>query len=79
MNSVLARGLTIFGLIVLVVAAVLLGKNVYDINILHAVAIANRSSSYFNPVFEVMIATGLALVAGLLLGLGLSRLRRRQA
>ncbi len=71
MSQVVGRVLAILGLIILLVTAGLLAKNAIDINQLHAVSIANRSSNFFNPVYEVATATGLGVVAGLLLGMGL--------
>lgn len=75
-----ARALSILGALLLVVAAVLVGKNVIDINQLHAVASANRSNNFFqNPVYQVLIAAALALVAGFFIGLGSGLASRRQA
>ncbi len=74
--QILTRTLLILGLVLLVAGAVLLGKNVIDINQLHAVASANRSTSFFNPVYEVLIGAALALVSGFVLGVGSGLARR---
>lgn len=71
MSQVVGRVLAILGLVLLLVAAGMLAKNAIDINQLHAVAIANRSASFFNPVYEVATATGLGVLAGIFLGMGL--------
>ncbi|WP_407569498.1 hypothetical protein [Deinococcus altitudinis] len=75
--SILARIMTLLGLILIVVAAVLLGKAVIDINQLHAVASSNRSNNFASPVYNVIWTAGIALVGGLLAGLGLGLSRRR--
>ncbi|ULH14452.1 hypothetical protein MF271_10430 [Deinococcus sp. KNUC1210] len=72
-----ARVIALVGLVVIVVAAVILGKNIIDINQLHAVASANRSTNFFNPVYDIMWGTGLALVGGFVAGLGVALMTRR--
>ncbi|MFN4252663.1 hypothetical protein [Deinococcus sp.] len=74
--QLLSRLALAVGLILLVVAAVLLGKDVIDINQLHAVANANRSTNFPSPLNNVLITAGLAALGGLLTGLGLTRARR---
>ncbi|WP_245588638.1 hypothetical protein [Deinococcus pimensis] len=68
--------LLLLGVILLVGAGTLLAKSVIDINQLHAVAITNRSSGFFNPSSQVLLTTGLSLASGILLGLALSLLAR---
>lgn len=75
--KVLSRVLLLVGLIILLVGAGLLFKDIIDINQLWAVANANRSTSFFNPRQEVMIMAALAAIGGFLMGLGLSLPRRR--
>ncbi|WP_291432342.1 hypothetical protein [Deinococcus sp.] len=75
--QLLSRLATALGLIILVVAAILLGKDVIDINQLHAVANANRSTNFPSPLNNVLITAGLAALGGLLTGLGLSLPARR--
>ena len=69
--SVLGRVASIIGVILLIAAIIMVAKNSIDINQLHAVANANRSTPYFNPNREVFIANVLTFASGLLLGLGL--------
>jgi hypothetical protein len=77
---ILARILAVLGLILLIVAAVILTKNVIDINQLHAVASANRSNNYAaSPVYTVIWMAGIGALGGLLAGLGLGMMRRRAA
>lgn len=71
MNN-LKRVLLFFGVVVLVGTVFLLAKNLIDLNQLAAVASANRSTPFFNPGREVTLTAGLALLSGLLLGLGLA-------
>lgn len=76
--AVLSRYLfLIIGLVVLLVGLGFLGKNAIDINQLHAVANANRSASFPNPLQQVLIMSVLTTVGGLLIGLGLGALRKR--
>ncbi|MFD2608020.1 hypothetical protein ACFSR9_01005 [Deinococcus taklimakanensis] len=74
--QVLSRLLLLIGLIVLVAGLVLLGKNVIDINQLHAVAYANKSNEGPNPNQQILLMAGLTSVGGFLTGLGLSMPRR---
>lgn len=46
--------------------------NVIQINQLHAVAVANRSAGFANPRNWVLIASGVGLLSGLLLGMGMA-------
>lgn len=72
----LSRVALLLGVILLIAAAVLLGKDVIDINQLHAVANANRSTNFPSPLNNVLITVGLAAAGGLLAGLGLRRPER---
>ena len=63
--QLLSRLALAVGLILLVAAAVLLGKDVIDINQLHAVANANRSTNFPSPLNNVLITAGLAALGGL--------------
>lgn len=45
---------------------------VIEVNQLHAVAVANRSAGFANPRNWMLLATGLGLLSGLLLGMGLA-------
>ncbi|WP_188964132.1 hypothetical protein [Deinococcus aquiradiocola] len=76
--SILARIVALLGLILIVVAAVFLAKTVIDINQLHAVASANRSTNFFNPVYNVVWTAGIAALGGLLAGAGLGMTTRRR-
>lgn len=76
MNN-LKRVLLLFGVVVLVGTVALLAKNIIDINQLAAVASADRGTPFFNPGREVLLTTGLSLLSGLLLGLGLALHTRR--
>lgn len=66
-----------FGVIILIAAALLLGKDVIDINQLHAVANANRSTNFPSPLNTVLITAVLAVIGGFLTGLGLGMPARR--
>lgn len=74
---ILSRLLVLVGVIVIVVSAVLLGKDVIDINQLHAVANANRSTNFPSPLNTVLITYGLSVVGAFLTGLGVSMPRSR--
>ncbi len=76
--TILARIVALIGLILIVVAAVFLAKTVIDINQLHAVANANRSTTFFNPVYNVLWTAGIAALGGLLAGTGLGLMMRRR-
>lgn len=59
----------------LVAAIAFIGVMVYvviEVNQLHAVAVANRSAGFDNPRSWMLISMGLALLAGLLLGMGIA-------
>ena len=75
--KIVSRIVVALGLVAFVAAVLLLAKSVIDINQLHAVASANRSASFPSPLNTVLLACGLAVVGGFLLGLGLSIPRRR--
>jgi len=78
--TILSRIVALLGLILIVVGAVLLAKDVIDINQLHAVASANRSNNFFsNPVYTVIWTAGIALVGGLLAGIGIGMMTRQRA
>lgn len=72
-----SRVLLLLGFLVVVASALLLGKDVIDINQLHAVANANRSTNFPSPLNNVLITYGLAVVGAFLLGLGLGMRGRR--
>ncbi|MDK2012734.1 MULTISPECIES: hypothetical protein [unclassified Deinococcus] len=74
--QILSRVTLTFGVIILIAAALLLGKDVIDINQLHAVANANRSTNFPSPLNGVMITAGLAVIGGFLTGLGLGMPKR---
>lgn len=76
--TIFARIVALIGLILIVGAAVFLAKTVIDINQLHAVANANRSTIFFNPVYNVLWTAGVALLGGLLAGTGLGLMMRRR-
>ena len=76
--TILARIVALIGLILIVGAAVFLAKTVIDINQLHAVANANRSTIFFNPVYNVLWTAGIAMLGGLLAGTGLGLMMRRR-
>ncbi|WP_310583702.1 hypothetical protein [Deinococcus sp.] len=76
--TIFARIVALIGLILIVGAAVFLAKTVIDINQLHAVANANRSTIFFNPVYNVLWTAGIALLGGLLAGTGLGLMMRRR-
>ncbi|MFC3861861.1 hypothetical protein ACFOPQ_13925 [Deinococcus antarcticus] len=73
---IFSRVLVLLGIIVVIASAILLGKDVIDINQLHAVANANRSSSFPSPLNNVLITYALSLVGAFLTGLGLSMPKR---
>ena len=74
--QILSRLLLLIGLIVLVGGIGVLLKGIYDVNIIHAVAISNRSASYYNPRNELLLTAALTTVGGFLTGLGLTMPRR---
>ncbi|MFC3834040.1 MULTISPECIES: hypothetical protein [Deinococcus] len=69
---ILSRLLVVVGVIVLIVSGVLLGKDVIDINQLHAVANANRSTNFPSPLNNVLITYALSVAGAFLTGLGVS-------
>ena len=73
---IFSRVLVLLGVIVVIASAILLGKDVIDINQLHAVANANRSSSFPSPLNNVLITYALSVVGAFLTGLGLSMPKR---
>ena len=73
---IFSRVLVLLGIIVVIASAILLGKDVIDINQLHAVANANRSSSFPSPLNNVLITYALSVVGAFLTGLGLSMPKR---
>lgn len=75
--QIVSRIVVALGLVAFVAALLLLGKDVIDINQLHAVANANRSTSFPSPLNNVLITFVLAVLGGFLLGLGVSLPRRR--
>ncbi len=75
--KIVSRIVVALGLALFVVSLLLLGKDVIDINQLHAVANANRSTNFPSPLNNVLITFGLAVVGGFFLGLGLTLPRRR--
>ena len=75
--TIVSRIVVALGLAIFVVSLLLLGKDIIDINQLHAVANANRSTNFPSPLNNVLITFGLAVVGGFLLGLGLTLPRRR--
>ncbi len=76
--AILARIIALLGLVLVIVAAVFLAKTVIDINQLHAMANANRSTTFFNPVYNVIWSAAAAAVGGLLTGLGAGMMTRRR-
>ena len=75
--KIFSRLLLVLGAVIIVVSGLLLGKDVIDINQLHAVANSNRSTNFPSPLNNVLITYGLSLLGAFLLGLGLSMPRGR--
>lgn len=73
---IFSRVLVLLGIIVVIASAILLAKDVIDINQLHAVANANRSSSFPSPLNNVLITYALSVVGAFLTGLGVSMPKR---
>lgn len=73
---IFSRVLVLLGIIVVIASALMLGKDVIDINQLHAVANANRSASFPSPLNNVLITYVLSVVGAFLTGLGLSMPKR---
>ena len=67
----------VLGLLVVAGAGALLVKNVWDLRILYEIAMANKSQpSVVNPTNLVLIGAGLAVIGGLLVGLGIGMPKR---
>jgi hypothetical protein len=78
--KVLKSVLVVVGLLAVAGAAGLLVKNVWDLRILYEVAMANKSQpSVANPTNLVLIGAGLAVLGGLVLGVGAALPRRTAA
>lgn len=75
--KVLKNVFLVIGLVVVAGAAALLVKNAWDLRILYEIAMANKSQpSVGNPTNLVLIGAGLAVVGGLLVGLGIGMPKR---
>ena len=75
--KVLKNVLLVIGLLVVAGAGALLVKNAWDLRILYEIAMANKSQpSVVNPTNLVLIGAGLAVVGGLLVGLGIGMPKR---
>lgn len=74
--KILSRLLVLLGLLVLLIGIGFLVKGIYDVNIIHAVAISNRSASYYNPRQEIILTSALTAVGGFLMGLSISMPKR---
>lgn len=66
------------GLILFVAGVILTAMNAIEVNQLHAVASSQRSKDFFNPNTRILITEVVAMVSGLLLGLGVSLSVRRR-
>lgn len=73
---IFSRVLVLLGIVVVLASALLLGKDVIDINQLHAVANANRSATFPSPLNNILITYVLSLAGAFLTGLGLSMPKR---
>lgn len=73
---IFSRVLVLLGIVVVLASALLLGKDVIDINQLHAVANANRSANFPSPLNNILITYALSLAGAFLTGLGLSMPKR---
>jgi len=62
----------VLGVVALLAFVGVMIYNVIEINQMHAVAIANRSTGFPNPRNWVLIGAALGLLAGLLLGVALA-------
>ncbi|WP_424950358.1 hypothetical protein [Deinococcus sp.] len=73
--TLIARIIALLGLILLVIAVVLMTKNVFDVNQqyqqLRVVTSSRGSEILVNPTFTVFWTAGAAALGGLLTGLGL--------
>ena len=75
--KVLKSVLLVVGLLAIAGAAALLVKNAWDLRVLYEVAMANKSQpSVGNPTNLVLIGAGLAVVGGIVFGLGIGLPRR---
>lgn len=74
MSHTVGRALVLIGLIVLIVAAIFLVVSLISIKVVYGASLARGIA---NPGYKVAITTVLALVAGILLGLGLAYGSRR--
>ncbi|MGV8848837.1 MAG: hypothetical protein ACOH16_04740 [Propionibacteriaceae bacterium] len=75
--KVLKNVFLVIGLLVVAGAGALLVKNAWDLRILYEIAMANKSQpSVVNPTNLVLIGAGLAVIGGLLVGLGIGMPRR---
>jgi hypothetical protein len=75
--KVLKNVFLVIGLLVVAGAGALLVKNAWDLRILYEIAMANKSQpSVLNPTNLVLIGAGLAVIGGLLVGLGIGMPRR---
>lgn len=75
--KVLKNVFLVIGLLVVAGAGALLVKNAWDLRILYEIAMANKSQpSVLNPTNLVLIGAGLAVVGGLLVGLGIGMPKR---
>lgn len=75
--KVLKSLLLVIGLLAIAGAGALLVKNTWDLRILYEVAMANKSQpSVANPTNLVLIGAGLAVVGGIVFGLGIGLPRR---
>jgi hypothetical protein len=75
--KVLKNAFLVIGLLAVAGAVAILVKNAWDLRILYEVAMANKSQpSVVNPTNLVLIGAGVAVVGGVLLGLGIGMPRR---
>lgn len=76
---ILSRILLIVGLLLLVVTGVLVVNNVWSIQMIYQVAMANKSqASITDPIPLVLLAVAGAVIAGFITGLGLSMPKGRK-
>ena len=80
--TLLARIVALFGLILLVIAIVLMTRNVFDVNQqyqqLRVVTSSRGSEILVNPTFTIFWTAGAAAMGGLLIGLGLGLSSRQR-
>ncbi|WP_407540796.1 hypothetical protein Q0M94_05200 [Deinococcus radiomollis] len=81
--TILARLTALIGIILVVAAIVFLTKGVYDVqqqfNQLRIFASSRGNEVLVNPIYTVIWAAGLAVLGGLLAGLGLGLSTRKRA